>query len=103
MTGDTRTLAADIPTLRELGLQSLSFTNWYGLFVPKGTPREMIGKLYAATVETLLDPAVRSRLADLGFEVFPAEHQTPEVLESLVKAGVRKWWPMIKESWIKAQ
>jgi tripartite-type tricarboxylate transporter receptor subunit TctC len=103
VTGDTRSLAADIPTFREFGLQSLSFTNWYGLFVPKGTPGEMANKLYAATVETLLDPAVRSRQADLGFEVFPAEHQTPEVLGTLVKAGVRNWWPMIKESGINAQ
>ena len=103
VSGDTRSLAADIPTFRELGLQSLSFTNWYGLFTPRGTPREMIGRLNAATVETLLDPAVRSRLADLGFEVFPAEQQTPEVLGTLVNAGVRKWWPMIKEAGIKAQ
>jgi hypothetical protein len=63
----------------------------------------MIGRLNASTVETLLDPAVRSRLADLGFEVFPAEQQTPEVLGTLVNAGVRKWWPMIKEAGIKAQ
>ena len=63
----------------------------------------MIGSLHAATVETLLDPAVRSRLADLGFEVFPAEQQTPELLGALVKAGVRKWWPMIEEFGIKAQ
>ena len=103
VTGDTRSLAADIPTFRELGLRSLSFTNWYGLFVPKSTPSEMIGKLYAGTVETLLDQAVRSRLADLGFEAFPAEQQTPQVLGTLVKAGVEKWWPMIKESGIKAQ
>ena len=103
VTGDTRALAADIPTFRELGLRSLSFTNWYGLFVPTGTPSEMIGKLYAATVETLLDRAVRSRLADIGFEAFPAEQQTPQVLAALVKAGVEEWWPMIKESGIRAQ
>jgi tripartite-type tricarboxylate transporter receptor subunit TctC len=63
----------------------------------------MVGKLHAATLEALADPAVRSRLADLGFEVFPPEQQTPEALGALVTAGVDKWWPIIKESGIKAQ
>ena len=102
-TGETRALAADIATFRELGLPSLSFTNWFGLFAPKGTPREIIGKLHAATVEALPDPALRSHLADLGFDVFPAEQQTPEALGVLVKAGVEKWWPMIEELGIKAE
>jgi tripartite-type tricarboxylate transporter receptor subunit TctC len=101
-TGDTRGLAG-IPTFRELGLPSLSFTNWYGLFAPKGTPRDILGKLHAATKEALHDPAVRSRLADLGFEVFPSEQQTAEALGALVKTGVEKWWPIVKESGIKAQ
>jgi len=35
--------------------------------------------------------------------VFPAEQQTPELLGTLVRTGVRKWWPMIKEFGIKAQ
>jgi tripartite-type tricarboxylate transporter receptor subunit TctC len=102
-TGDTRALVADIPTFRELGLPSLSFTNWYGLFAPKGTPKEMVGKLHAATLGALADPAVRSRLADLGFEVFPREEQTPESLGALVKADAAKWWPIIKEFGIKAE
>jgi tripartite-type tricarboxylate transporter receptor subunit TctC len=102
-TGDTRALVADIPTFRELGLPSLSFTNWYGLFAPKGTPKEMVGKLHAATLEALADPAVRSRLADLGFEVFPREEQTPESLGALVKADAAKWWPIIKEFGIKTE
>jgi len=46
---------------------------------------------------------VRSRLADLGTEVFPRERQTPEALGALVKAGVEKWWPIIKELGIKAE
>jgi hypothetical protein len=44
---------------------------------------------------------VRSRLVDLGVEVFPREGQTPETLGALVKADAEKWWPIIKESGIK--
>ena len=49
------------------------------------------------------DPAVRSRLADLGMDIFPRERQTQQALGALVKADVAKWWPIIKESGIKAE
>jgi tripartite-type tricarboxylate transporter receptor subunit TctC len=48
-------------------------------------------------VHALADPVVRSRLADLGLEIFPRECQTPEALGALVKADAEKWWPIIKE------
>jgi tripartite-type tricarboxylate transporter receptor subunit TctC len=96
-------LAPDIPTFAEAGLPALSYTPWFGLFAPKGTPREIISKLNAATVEALADPAVRSRLTDLGLEIFPRVQQTPEALATMVKADAEKWWPLIKEFGIKAE
>jgi tripartite-type tricarboxylate transporter receptor subunit TctC len=104
VTSDMRlALAPDIPTFAELGLPSLSFSNWYGLFAPKGTPREIVAKLDAAAVDALADPAVRSRLADLGYEVFPRERQTPEALGAMQKADAGKWWPIIREAGIKPE
>jgi len=93
-------IAPDIPTFAEMGLPALSFSDWFGLFAPKGTPKEIIGKLNAAAVEALADPAVRSRLVELGYEIFPRELQTPEALG--VKNDAEKWWPIIKELGIKA-
>jgi tripartite-type tricarboxylate transporter receptor subunit TctC len=104
VTSDARlALAPDIPTFVEMGLPALSFSGWYGLFAPKGTPREIIGKLNAAAVDALADPSVRSRLVDLGLEVFARERQTPEALAALQKADAEKWWPLIKELGIKAE
>jgi tripartite-type tricarboxylate transporter receptor subunit TctC len=104
VTSDTRlAIAPDIPTFAELGLPALSISGWSGLFAPKGTPRDVIGRLNAAAVEALSDPAVRSRLGDLGYEVFPREQQTPETLRAMVKAEAEKWWPIIKELRIKAE
>jgi tripartite-type tricarboxylate transporter receptor subunit TctC len=104
VTSDTRLAAAsDIPTFGEMGLPALSYSVWGALFAPKGTPRETIGKLNAAAVEALADPAVRSRLVELSVEVFPRERQTPEVLAALQKADAAKWWPIIKEFGIKAE
>jgi tripartite-type tricarboxylate transporter receptor subunit TctC len=96
-------LAPDIPTFRELGLPTLSFSDWWGLFAPKGTPRDIIGKLNAAAVAALSDPAVRSRIVELGFDVFPREQQTPNALGALQKAEAEKWWPIIRELGIKAE
>jgi tripartite-type tricarboxylate transporter receptor subunit TctC len=105
VTSDTRLrMAPDIPTFAEMGLPSVSFSSgWYALFAPKGTPKEIIGKLNAAAVEALADPAIRSRLVDLGYEVFPRERQTPEALGALVKADAEKWWPIIKQLGIRAE
>jgi len=93
----------EVPTFAEMGLPGLSFSAWYALFAPKGTPNEIIDRLNAATVEALADPAVRSRLADLGLEIFPRDQQTPEALAALQKADAKKWWPLIKELGIKAE
>ena len=97
------TVAPDIPTFAELGFPKVSWSAWTGLFAPKGTPKDIIAKLNAAAVAALADPAVRSRLADLGGEVFPPEQQTPEALGALVKADAEKWWPVIKELGLKAE
>jgi tripartite-type tricarboxylate transporter receptor subunit TctC len=104
VTSDTRSaLAPDVPTFRELGLPAVSWSGWIGLFAPKGTSRDIIGKLNAAVVEALADATVRSRLVDLGNEVFPREQQTPEALGALAKADAEKWWPIIKEFGIKVE
>jgi tripartite-type tricarboxylate transporter receptor subunit TctC len=101
---ETRSLfAPDIPTFAEIGLPDLTFSDWFGVFAPKGTPKTIVETLNAAAVEALADPAVRSRLAELGYEVFPNDQQTPEALAALQKADAAKWWPIIKELGLKAE
>jgi tripartite-type tricarboxylate transporter receptor subunit TctC len=104
VTGDKRVaLAPDVPTFRELELPSLSFSDWFGLFAPKGTPRDVVAKLNAAVVEALSDPTVQSRLSELGQDLFPRERQTPEALGEMAKADAERWWPIIKELGIRAE
>jgi len=89
VTSDRRlALAPDIPTYAEMGLPTLSFSTWFGLFAPKGTPTGIITKLNKATEEALAETPVRSRLVDFGYEVFPREKQTPEALSALRKGDV---------------
>jgi tripartite-type tricarboxylate transporter receptor subunit TctC len=102
--GETRSaLVPDTPTFAEMGLPALTYQNWYGVFAPRGTPKDIISKLNLAAVGALADSAARFQLAELGYEAFPRERQTPETLGALQKADAEKWWPIIKELGLKAQ
>jgi tripartite-type tricarboxylate transporter receptor subunit TctC len=104
VTAETRmAVAPDIPTFVEMGLPALSHSEWTALFAPKGTPAHIVGKLNAAAVEALAEPAVQSRLADLGNEIFPREKQTPEALAAMQRTDAEKWWPLIKEFRLKPE
>jgi tripartite-type tricarboxylate transporter receptor subunit TctC len=95
--------APEIPTVDEAGLPGFRLSLWHGLWVPKGTPKDIIAKLNAAAVAALADPGLRARLADLGQEIFPRTQQTPEALRALQKAEIAKWWPSVKEAGIKVE
>jgi tripartite-type tricarboxylate transporter receptor subunit TctC len=87
----------------EAGLPGFYVSVWHGMWVPKGTPKEIIVKLTAAVQEALADPAVRARLAELGLDVPSPEQQTPEGLAAHHKAEIEKWWPIIKAANIKGE
>jgi tripartite-type tricarboxylate transporter receptor subunit TctC len=95
--------APDIPTVDEAGLPGFYSSQWFAIFAPKGTPKNVVAKLNAAVVDALADPAVRQRFADIENEIPPREQQTPEALGALQKADIEKWWPIIKAAGIKAE
>ncbi len=104
VTAKTRLPAApEIPTVDEAGLRGLYIAIWHAIWVPKGTPKDVVAKLNAAIVEALADPAVRQRLGDLGQEIPSRDQQTPEALAAYHKAEIEKWWPLIKAAGIKAE
>ena len=100
----TRAVAApDIPTVDEAGLPGLYLPVWNGMWAPRGTPKPIIDKLNSAVVESLADPTVCKRLADLGQEIYPRDQQTPEALRAYQQAEIEKWWPIVKAAGIKAE
>ena len=104
ITSDKRLGAApDVPTVDEAGLPGFHVELWSGIWVPKGTPKEIIAKLNAAIGDALADPAVRKRLVETGLDIPPRDKQTPEALGAHQQAEVKKWWPMIKAAQIKAE
>ena len=104
VTTKTRLLsAADIPTLDEAGLPGFDISQWHGLWLPKGAPKNIIVKLNAAVTAALADPMMQARLADLAQETFPRNQQTPEALGAFQRAEIEKWWPIIKAAGIRAE
>jgi tripartite-type tricarboxylate transporter receptor subunit TctC len=95
--------APDVPSVDEAGMPGFHVRLWSGMWVPKGTPKDIIGKLNGALREALADPAVFKRFADLGLDAAPADQQTPEALRKHQKAEADKWWPMIKQVGVKPE
>jgi tripartite-type tricarboxylate transporter receptor subunit TctC len=84
-------LVPDAPRFAEMGPPALTYQSWYGVFAPRGTPKDIVSKLSLVALGALADPAARSQLAELGYEAFPRERQTPETLGALQKADAEKW------------
>src|SRR5690349_15833551 len=95
--------ASDIPSVDEAGLPGFHMTLWSGMWVPKGTPKDVVAKLNASVVEALNDPAVKKQFENLGLQMPPKDKLTPEALGEWQKAEIAKWWPMIKAANVKVE
>jgi tripartite-type tricarboxylate transporter receptor subunit TctC len=82
--------APEIPTADEAGLVGVLPSQWFGLWVPADTPKDIIAKLNAVIVDALADPLVRARLAELGQEVASREQQTPRGARRISKGRNRE-------------
>src|SRR3984893_3236251 len=104
VTGTTRLPSSpDIPTADEAGLPGFFASLWYGLWVPKDTPKDVIAKLNATKVQVLADPSVQKRFDELGVQITPLARQSPEALRGFQKAEAERWWPIIKASNLRAE
>jgi tripartite-type tricarboxylate transporter receptor subunit TctC len=104
ITGRTRLPSSPgIPTADEAGLPGFFASLWYGLWVPKDTPKEIIAKLNATLMQVLADSPVQKRLEELGIQITPSAQQTPEALRAFQKAETERWWPIIKASNLKVE
>jgi len=78
----------ELPTMAESGFPGFSAENWYGVYVPAGTPREIVKRLNRDIVNALSQPDVRERFASQGAELIG---NTPEQHEEFLKAEMAKW------------
>jgi tripartite-type tricarboxylate transporter receptor subunit TctC len=97
------TQAPEIPTMEEAGIAGFTPSNWWALWAPKGTPKDIITRLNAAVVKALGEAALQQKLAEQGFTVPPPYEMAPDFLASFQKAEIEKWWPIIKAAGIKGE
>ena len=99
MTGNQRfERMPELPTMAEAGLKGFVVNNWYGLFVPAGTPKDVIARLNAEAVKILAMPDVKKQLLDSGIV---ATSSTPEGFTSYIQIETKRWAKVIKDGNIK--
>ena len=98
VSGSRRSAAApDIPTIAE-SVPGYESAQWYGVWAPAGTPREIIAWLHREATTILRAPPVQKRLADDGLEVVA---NAPEAFAAMVKADIAKWAKLVKAAGIQ--
>jgi len=91
-----------LPTLQEVGLKGFDVTIWQGLYAPKGTPAEVIGRINAALRAALKDPDFIKKQEGLGAVVITDKRLDPAEHKKFVAAEIAKWSPIIKAAGIYA-
>ncbi|HZC56181.1 MAG TPA: tripartite tricarboxylate transporter substrate binding protein [Xanthobacteraceae bacterium] len=89
----------DVPTVAET-VPGYEASAWFGMAVPKGTPRPIIDKLNKAINEALADPAMQAKLAELGGTLIPG---TPEDFGKLIVQETDKWSKVVKATGATAE
>jgi tripartite-type tricarboxylate transporter receptor subunit TctC len=87
--------APDVPTLAESGYPEMTGGSWQGVFVPAGTPKEVVDRLLPAVLQTMQTQDVITRLNNGGVEVVTS---SPAAFTEFVAAETRKWARVVKES-----
>ena len=101
MTGDKRfELMPELPTIAEAGVPGFEVRNWYGVFVPAGTSREIVMRLNGELTKILQMPDVKAKLLESGIE---ALHGSPEQFAAYIQSETKRWAKVVKDSGARAE
>jgi tripartite-type tricarboxylate transporter receptor subunit TctC len=101
VTGAARSAAfPDVPTFAEVGLPGYTVTGWFGLAVPKGTPKEVIAKIHAETVKALADPGLRERILAQGAEPGGI---APDAFARFIREETTRWGALAKDAGVRPE
>ena len=100
ITKDRTRLLSELPTIQEQGVDFGNLSAWTGVFAPKGTPPEVVEKLSGRSAKSWHEPAIRQRLAEIGFE---AQWLSPKQFAEHVAADIERWATLTKEAGIEPQ
>jgi tripartite-type tricarboxylate transporter receptor subunit TctC len=97
--GTRSTLFPDIPTFAEGGVQGLVAENWWGVFLPAGTPKAVIDNYHAGIVKVMADPEVKEKFAGLGVL---ARASSQDEFRAFLTAETTKYAKLVADNNIKA-
>lgn len=86
------------PTIAESGLPGYSYMAWNGIVVPSATPPALVRRLHEEIAKAMNEPAVRDKLASLGFELVGAG---PEVFGQLIRDDVARLGRLVRAAGIQ--
>jgi tripartite-type tricarboxylate transporter receptor subunit TctC len=89
-----------VPTADELGVKGYSATGWYGLYAPRGTPKEIVQRLSNAVHEIVQMPDTRERFAALNLEPIGS---SPEEFAQFLKEDIQKYAAIARKAGIQPQ
>jgi tripartite-type tricarboxylate transporter receptor subunit TctC len=92
----------DLATSTEQGLPGVEASVWNAFFLPPKAPPAIVAKLNKAMSDTLDDPAIHTRLGDLGLEIAPPERRTPGYLAKFQAEEVARWSKVVHDAGISA-
>jgi tripartite-type tricarboxylate transporter receptor subunit TctC len=87
----------DLPAMSDT-LPGFEGYDWNGIFVPRGTPAAVVGKLNAAANAALVSPPVTARFAELNVESHP---NTPDAFRAYIESQMELWSRVVKDADIK--
>jgi tripartite-type tricarboxylate transporter receptor subunit TctC len=91
----------DVPTTAELGMPEINYTMWHGLYVAKGTPKQIIAVLNDALRKAVTDPDVLSKFKQLGTVPYPNKELSPEAHARLFAADLPRVAKLVEASGAK--
>ena len=89
-----------VPTLAESGLSGFEAATWYGIYAPKGTPREAIQLAVTQFMETMQDQPFIQKMVDQGYVLIPPDRRGPEALADHTRNEVVRWKKVVADAGI---
>jgi tripartite-type tricarboxylate transporter receptor subunit TctC len=101
VTGSRRAaVVPDVPTFAEAGLPGFVAENWWGMWLPAGTPRTVVDRLQADMAKALLSPDIKGKFEGMGVDPVSS---TPDGLRDFTRAEIEKWAKLVREADIRSE
>jgi tripartite-type tricarboxylate transporter receptor subunit TctC len=91
---------ADVPTIGETAVKNYEVHEWNGMFVPSGTPPDVVTRLGAAVRDVLATPEVKAKFDSLGSRIVAS---TPEEFRKVLASEAGRWEATVKAAGIKKE